>query len=183
MLPSSVPRYEQRFPRSYQGFCNVPHGFLRQCSQLRRAPTIPLELVRLNLFFHYLPCAGQIDWTHRLAGCKLQRSSNHLLDVFPGLHLRAISAVLRYDRLLIRHILDPMDVLCSAATHFAFLGERAEAGKDQNGRTSARGVVNRCPEPLRTYIHMNNHRLRVGSGARITVCHGECDHLRKGEDE
>jgi hypothetical protein len=86
---------------------------------------------------------------------------HHLLDILSRADIRAVAAILRYNLLLVGHILDPVDVFCSGAAHLAFNREGGEASENQNGCAPARGIVDCSTEALSANVDMHDDALRL----------------------
>lgn len=99
------------------------------------------------------------------------------LDILARLDFARISAVLLDNLLLVGHILDPMNVFRSAATHLAFDGKRRQAGKDENGSTSTRGIVHSGSKTLGSYVDVHNDALGLACQSSVSIGHGQCNHL------
>ncbi len=113
----------------------------------------------------------------------MHRPRNHLLHVPPRLDLRRVPTILTYDRLLVRHILDPVDILCSTTPVLSLICQWAESREDQDRAPAAAGVVHGGAEALRADVDVPDDALGLAREAGIAVGHGEGDHLvRAGDD-
>lgn len=74
-------------------------------------PNRLIEVIRFDVFFHGLSGSIQIDGPLGITGGELQSSIDHLLDICTAFDLGSVSAVLRDNGLLVRYVLDPVDVL------------------------------------------------------------------------
>jgi hypothetical protein len=99
------------------------------------------------------------------------------LDVLSDFDLPCISAILFDNLFLVWHILNPMNVLGSAASHLAFHGTRTQACKDQDWSPSSGSIMHSSSQTLCTNINMDDHTLGLAGVACISICHGEGDHL------
>lgn len=118
-----------------------------------------LKLVRLDVLLHYLPRPNQVGGPSGSARCELQRPSNHLFDVLAAFDFARIPAILTNDLLLIRHVLNPMDVFGPRTAVFTIAGVGRKTGEDQHWSSAARGVVNSGPESLCSNIDVHDDTL------------------------
>lgn len=183
MIASTIARDDQRLFGSNERLGNGLK--LRRCepAEFRRPPPCGIEVVGFNFLLHCLAGANEVDGPTGLGRGETQSAVDELLDVPPPFDLGGVAAVLRHDRLLIRHILNPMDILCAASTILTLDRVWTQPGEYEHGGATTGGIVDSGTEALGADVDMYDDGLRTVGQAGISVSHGEGDHfIGTGDD-
>jgi len=177
MIASTVSGDDEWFLGLHERLGNLFDSTLGQSRGFDRTPMCLLQVIRLQVFLHRLSRTDQIHRALWIAHRERQRPIDHLLDILTRLDLPCVAAVLRHDLLLIRHVLDPMDVFGPGPAHLALDGKGRQTGEDEDGSATAGRVVDGSAETLGAHIHVHDHALRLVGQTSVSIRHGKCHHL------